>query len=115
MPDADDQKSGHGREVRIAGNADQRHIDLCLAPAGKRHVPSFPEIADVRGQNRPVEVLHDPEAIKATGTNGDVRVGAKFQVGVEKPQEQESPCGLVFWAKRLPTRCSVQLRARQGF
>ena len=43
---------------KIARQADGWHVDVRLAPSRQRHVPALPELADILGAERKVEILH---------------------------------------------------------
>src|SRR5207253_1684386 len=52
----------HRRPPRAAARAAERNEQVVPEPGGEAHVPASPEVRDVLGLERRVEVLREPEA-----------------------------------------------------
>ena len=91
VPEADGDEGGVEGEINVARPAEHGHVNIGLAPAGQCHVPAFPEFGDVGREERPVEILHDPQAKEEAGADRDVGVAGEIEVNVEIRRYGQQP------------------------
>ena len=72
----------HGLPLADSGAA-KRNVEVVAKPRRERDVPAPPELGDVAGEVRRLEVRHELDAKELGGADGDVAVSGEIPVDLK--------------------------------
>ena len=94
MPQSADKHDGH--EVHVSSQcafaiSAQRHVDVVAQEARQRHVPAAPEVDDVRGPVRRIEICGKLDAEHAGQPDRHLGIAGEIEIDLERVGEHAGP------------------------